>query len=189
MSDVWNIVIGAAGPILTLAITRFFDNKALKKGHVLALSKEFFLRKLLAFEKATAYYTVSHLTIGGMSNMFKIFIKDNVNFDEETSNAMMKKMQENLEKVTTQTQELAMSLPLYTDIQLLDSDDSDALKYIELLGEIGVITTRYKLYGYSKEMFEELGGKINALYETSKQLTGKYKIIVQSLRAHLLKYE
>ena len=206
MNSIVSVIIGAAIPIIVMFINRWFDRSILEKTQKLTLEKEFFLKKLAAFEKATSYYSNAHLSISTMSMILKIATKENVDFDPKTMELMMSEIQTNMKSINIGTQEMALSLPLYTDIKLPESDEPYVTKYFELLGEINAQSVfvkmadaaventtsgpeRHKFEKVLDDALEEMEKKFNELYEISKTVKLKYKELTRSLRLQLMKYE
>lgn len=204
--DISPFLVGASIPLITIVINRIFDLIFIKKNHKLSISKEYFIKKIEAFEKTTAHYTIAHLSLSHMSLILKTIIKPNVGFDEDTVKNMLTEIQKHLKYISTLSPDIALSIPLYTDMNLPDGDELYIEKYLEQLGEINLIgtviekyeemikNTKYpiamqKFAEKRDDKIKELEEKVLSLHEISKTIREKFKLLTSSLRRELKIYE
>lgn len=121
-------------------VAKLFEYLSLSKTHKLVLEKEYFLKKLNAFEKATTYYTITHSSITTIAAVFNTLNNDDVDLPPETVDSMLKKVSENLDAVQKSTQDSALALNLYTDLQFSNENELLFSRYIEILGQISLTT-------------------------------------------------
>ena len=204
--DILTFLAGGALSLLTLFVTKWFDLQTIKKNHKQALIKEFFIKKLTAFEKGTSYYTIAHHSITTMAMIFKTTQNEDVSYPDEVVQKMFDEIEKSVKEVAHLTQDLAMALPLYTDVQLTEADDQTIEKYFELLGEISqngiLINSMYdearginsaiekeNLYTKIDVKTKVMEERILSLVSQSRIIKLKYKGITSKLRNELKKYD
>lgn len=200
------LILGALLSWIPLLIKEYIELRKAKESHDLALKKEFIQRKFAVFEKATAFYSIAHLSVTSLAIHFKNMIKENVEFEQHVIDGMLTHLQQTLQDIHKKTEEVALSLPLYTDIELTDHDEEFQERFLELLGEIGAISnelqflnnTRYTdLNASQRNAFDmqwiihtrNMEDKIIQLQALSNEIKVKYKNITASLRNDLKKYD
>lgn len=198
------LIIGSAISIITLIVKAKADYYTLIATQEFSLRKEYFIKKLNAFEKATSYYSIAHMSITSMSMIMQTSIKVNVEFDPKVLENMLGSVQNNMIEVLKLTQDSALALPLYTDMELNDADEALAEQYTQLLGEINshvnvvdflkkeidnstkIINPRaQQIVSEIAEERKQIGEKIAQLYEISKELKEKNKELIAALRGQL----
>lgn len=193
---------GALIAMISFGAAKGFDYLVMQKTHSLSLKKEYFLKKLNAFENATSYYTIAHITLRNIAIIYKSITKDDVDFPEETIKEMLREVKDGLKSVYDRTQNYALALTLYSDIKFDDQDELDSEKFYDLLGQISWGNSMIELYyknitpenkERADELIEEEMGKIKGIIEEmdglSKKIKARYKILTAQLRLELKKYD
>ncbi|MFI5406229.1 MAG: hypothetical protein ACHQ1D_06915 [Nitrososphaerales archaeon] len=199
------ILLGGLVSILTLAVTKLFDYYFASKAHLQSLQKEYFLKKINAFEKTASYYTIAHTSITNMAIVLETGIKENVKYSKDDGELMMREIQKNLQTVISSTIETASSIGLYTDLDLSDDDERLAESAFEIIGELNLISAEIndiyesmdkENYASAKATvdkidieFNKMKEKVEELKVLSKVMKGKYKSFTNILRLKLAKYD
>ncbi len=189
----------------TLAVTKGFELLFNERVFLQSKKKEYFIRKLNAFEKTAAYYNIAQASIGNMSALLKVMHKENVYFTGEDATKIIGTIKENLDSVYKLTQDTAMAIGLYVDEDFEEKDGSYPVKYFEKIGEMNLIGLDLQIYEQLKEgadtarieqidekiegLLDDLRNKVNELKEISDIIKPRYKSIITSLRNKLKKYD
>ena len=189
----------------TLFVTRAYDYLILRKTHDFNLKKEYFVRKLNVFEKATSYYTIAHISIQNIAIIYKTITKEHVDFSPEMIKGMLLAVKENLSDIYKLTQETALSLSLYTDKIPEEFDEADGEKFTDLLGEIelknqvidllneelttGIVKNKEHNDKLIESQLNLINDKIIEMNELSRTIKTKYKALTKSLRDDLKKFD
>ena len=190
-------IITAGSAIITLAVTKLYDYFYTTKAHNLELKKEYFLKKLNAFEKATTYYTITHSSVTAISNIFNTLNNDEVDFPPEIVDSMLKKVAQNLETVQQSTQDSALALGLYTDLKFTDENDLLFTRYLDVVGQINLKTQMISLINDKKSVIsqdenlkndaleEEILGEVLTLVSELVGISVKVKELHSGIIEHL----
>ena len=133
-------------------------------------------------------------------------LPEDVSYPDEVVQKMFDEIEKSVKEVAHLTQDLAMALPLYTDVQLTEADDQTIEKYFELLGEISqngiLINSMYdearginsaiekeNLYTKIDVKTKVMEERILSLVSQSRIIKLKYKGITSKLRNELKKYD
>ena len=179
-------------------VGKFFDVWTLSKTHSLTLKKEYFLKKLNAFEKASTYYTITHTSLTFIANVFNLLNNDQVEFPKETIDLMLKKSTENLERVQQSTQDSALAIGLYTDFPFASDEEVLYTRYLEVLGQIQLKTQILSLLnqendekndGLTDKIINEMLDLISEIVGISSQLKNLYTRLTAQLRAEVRKFD
>ena len=201
------ILGGLFGSILTVIVTKYLEIQQKKLEYKAALKKEFFLKKITALEKATGQWYLLISAMGSLSSLFKLLPEDTIIFDENVEASLIKSINDQIDKVSGASYEIANSIFLYFDINddnLWDFEPLDQI--LRLYGEIGYLKTQMDLlYNYhiqyrgthlEKEI--EIGMEkvendtkkkileISSLFDSIKQ---SYTSHIKAMRNEMKKYE
>lgn len=200
------LLVAAGGPIVVILINKIFDGKHHKTLHDLSKKRSYFERKLQVYEKATSYYTNAHLSVTNMSTIFETILKENVLIDGDTVSRMFEEISFNLKEVNKITQPEALSLSLYADIPMLNSDEQLFQTYIEQIGEMNACARfmemaqtaagntddeqeKKRLDGLVEEELKKMAKLIIPLKETSNKVRNTYRGVIKILRKELVDYD
>jgi len=196
---------GVLATVAGFAISRLFDYLNLGKTHTLALKKEYFMRKLNSFEKATAYYTIGQNSIMVMSHIYNQMTNDDIDFPEPVISRMLQDLNDNLNTVQRATQESALALGLYTDYKFSDEANLLGSRYLDVLGQMTLTAQVLKLIKDQQENafpqesarldrffddeMEKLGNLITELAAISDRMKAVHTGVVTHLRGQMRQYE
>lgn len=197
-------LIGGGIAVVSFIGSRLIDYLFLTKTHDLALKKEFFIKKLNAFEKATTYYTITHSSITAVAKILNIINNDNAALPQNVMDDMLKTINNNLAKVQQATQDTALAIELYTDIDTGNKDEMLFSRYLDILGEIGLKNHVLELInssvatGPSQQQYldeqldkylQEVMLLISELVGISSELKKVYTGITKRLRQQIKEYD
>ena len=195
MSDA---IVGAICALSGVFLGKLFDVLTVGKTHTLALKKEYFLKKLNAFEKATTYYTITHTSLKFIANVFNTLNDDDSALPPATVDMMLKRATENLDRVQIATQDSALAIGLYTDLDYSKEDEILYTRYLEILGQIALKTQMLNLLNQSEnehdptlfdKILDEMLALVAEIIDVSNKLKTLYTGITSQLRIEMRKYD
>jgi len=200
------LIYGLAGTIFGVVLNKAFDLFSLTRQHRLNLKREFFIKKLATYEKAINYLFTVQNTVQLLTTNFKDILDETKYFDNDTIAKILTLLQKNLSDVSSNSQEAALALNLYIDI---DNDIIDSLqfdRFYSIMGEVGLIAQNlqtlrleYPSVEYGKgnaeldkridEQLRRFKGKTDEMDLIAKRLEEKYLKVVAELRSSVKQYD
>lgn len=200
-------IVGGSISLAILIIKEVSDFIKTDKLFKQSQRKEFFIKKLNAFEKAAAYYTIAHSSISNMAAIFKAGISEDVYLSGEEAAKAISLIQKNIDDVNKVTQDTALAIGIYTDYDFSDEDENFAEQFFKKLGEINQIGFEINIVNSVSEresgnqeiqdrsekrvdaLLKSMELKILELEALSKKVKEKYKAVTKTLRNELKKYD
>lgn len=197
-------ILGGLIAIVSFLGAKLSDYLFMTRAHDLALKKEYFLKKINAFEKATTYYTISHTSITAISFIFNLLNNEDADLPKPVIDTMLKKVADNLERVQQSTQDSALAIGLYTDFQFTEQNEVFFSRYLDVTGQIGLKTQVMELIngkvantpeeeGRDEELSDKILGEMLALVSElvgiSTNLKTLYTGVTQHLRDQMKKFD
>ncbi len=200
-------IIGAGSTIITIIVTKFFDYKQQKQEHNLYLKKEFFLKKLNAYENATIYWSTMTTSMSNLSTLLDCFSNEDINPSNEGYKNIANNIDNGLVSVSKSTVELASAVELYFDTTQVKSNNIVERLYT-VVGEIHTLVDKIKhandMYAkasgisddFAEKMLDsiedyeiELDDKIEDFKELSGEISKYFNTILDLFRKDLAQYK
>src|ERR1035437_8698988 len=176
----YSALIGSASGIL---VSQVFDIIKLKKKHKLNLQKEFFSRKLDAFEKTVIFWTNVQNMLQGLEMTLKSIRNPDHYFDEQVTKKILDAITKDYTDINDKVKDIYSSLRLYIDIPKEYYFSHKVMEYFNLYGELGLlIESANKKEIQEKELRKELEKRIQKMDEISKIIDSKASEFINLLR-------
>jgi hypothetical protein len=200
------ILYGLIGTIFGIVLNKAFDLLSMNKQHRLNIKKEFFIRKITTYEKAVSYLVTVQSIIRHLAANFKDSLDSKKYFDEDVTTKTLQALEKTMSDIASKTQEAALSLGLYIDVDGTLLNPSEVEQFYGLLGEIGLITQSLKLIGskfpnvqyktgnveFDKQVenqLQKLNIKIANMDLVAERISQNYLSVVALLRDKVRHYE